>query len=150
VGTNLIAFIVPTGFRMDASGANKLVFSDDSGDFFITVRLTSTTPPAGSEIDFFKNQALSHYPGARISNQFAAYAAGHSGQTFDLAWMNSNGGAQSARIAFVSSPAGTLEFSVLTRTVNFGDAQRYLTVLMSSVRSNETGKLIIKPLPDYS
>jgi hypothetical protein len=150
IGTNQIAFIVPTGFRMDASSGEKIVLSDNTGNYFITVRVTGAAPNGAEPQAFFQNQALTRFPGARISNQFGTFAAGHSGPAFDLAWINSNGAAQSARIAFVSSPAGTLEFSVLSRTVNFGDAQIYLTVLMSSVCSNETGKLLIKPQPDNS
>lgn len=151
VGTNQIAFIVPTGFFMDASNPQKIVLSDDAGEYFITVRVTNPQIPSeGSPDDFFKAIVLNRFAGAKISDQFSARIANHAGTAFDLQWMSPKGGQQSTRIAFVPTAAGVLEFSILSRVVNFKDAQGYLSGLMSSVRSNETGKLVIDPLPDFS
>jgi hypothetical protein len=151
VGTNQFAFIVPTGFRMDASDPQKIVLSDNAGTCFLTVRISSLRiPPAPSPDKFFQTEALSRFPGARITAEASDFAAGHSGDALDLEWTGTGGTKESARVAFIPCAAGVLEFSALARTVNFKDAQMYLTVLMTSVRSNETGKLVITPLPDFS
>jgi hypothetical protein len=144
VGTNELAFMVPGGFHMDASDPGKIVFSDNTGKFFITVRVSgSVSLDAESQVAFFQDRALKRFPSANVSSKFSTFAAGHAGPGYDLNWINSNGGGQYARIVFIPSPAGVLEFSVLARSADIADAQSFLTVLMASVRSNETGKIVI-------
>jgi hypothetical protein len=151
VGTNELAFIIPGGFYMDASNPQKIVLTDPTSDYFITVRvITGASPEAAQQEDYFRGSALSRFPQAKITSQTSQFAANHSGPSFDMEWLTSSGGAQSARIAFIPCKAGVLEFSILTRSANFKTAQTYLSVLMSSVRSNETGKLVIIPQPDFS
>jgi hypothetical protein len=151
IGTNELAFVIPAGFRMDASNPEKIVLTDNGGTYFLTVRVsTQPYPDAASAPDFFKARALNRFPAAKISSESSEFAANHSGPAFNLDWLSPNGVAQSARIAFVFSPAGILEFSVLSRTSDFKDAQTYLSLLMVSVRSNETGKLVIIPDPDFT
>jgi hypothetical protein len=151
VGTNEIVFIVPTSFRMDASDPQKILLTDNTGGCFITVRISGAPhPDAAAQSDFFKAEALSRFPGAKISSQSSEFAANHSGPAFNLEWDGSSGSEQSVRIVFVPCAAGILEFSVLARTVDFKDAQTYLSLLINSVRSNETGKIVIIPEPDFS
>ena len=151
IDTNQIAFMVPQGFFMDASTPGKIVLSDDSGSLFITVRVSHPQIPAeSSPADFFKAEVLHRFPGAKISSQSSDFAANHSGPAFELEWAGPKTVPQWARIAFIPSAAGVLEFSVLSRASNFKDAQTYLSVVMASVRSNETGKLVIEPLPNFS
>lgn len=151
IGTNTIVFIIPTDFHIDTAGNDKVVLADGPSSYFVTVRVTDISlVGADLETAFFQKRALSRFPGATVSSQFSTFAGGHLGPAFDLAWVGAGGTSQSARIAFIPSAAGVLEFSILSRTVNFEDAQRYLTVLMASVRNNETGKLVITPIPPYS
>jgi len=151
LGTNQIVFTIPTGFFMDASNPGKIVLTDPDSNYFITVRvLGRPTTEAGAEADYYRGTALNRFPQAKITSQTSQFAANHSGPCFDMQWLTANGGAQSARIAFVPCAAGVLEFSILTRTPNFKTAQTYLTVLMTSVLSNETGKIVIIPQPPYS
>jgi hypothetical protein len=138
LGNTQIAFVIPTDFSMDASDSQKIVLSDNAGRYFITLRIhPSSGMPADSSPDSFKTQALSRFPGAKISSESSEYAASHSGPAFNLDWLS-------------PCPGGILEFSVLSRSASFKDAQLYLTVLLSSVRTNESGKLVIVPLPGVS
>jgi hypothetical protein len=146
VGTNKIVFIVPGGFWMDAWNPQKIVLTAADKSSFITVRVI---PGAASDTSFFKEQALSLYPGARITQESTELVANHSGPAFNLEWLSS-GVAQSARVSFIPSAAGVLEFSVLTRSTDFKDARMNLETLLSSVQTNESGKLVIVPLPDFS
>lgn len=151
IGTNQIAFTIPGGFYMDASNPQKIILTDANSDYFISVRvITGQAPDTAQPEDYFRGTALSRFPQAKITSQTSQFAANHSGPSFDMEWLTSSGGAQSARIAFIPCKAGVLEFSILTRSINFKTAQTYLSVLMSSVRNNETGKLVITPQPDYS
>lgn len=151
IGTNTIVFVIPTDFHIESAGNDKVVLADSTSSYFVTVRVTDISL-AGTDLEtpFFQKRALSRFPGAKVSNQFSTFAGGHLGPAFDLAWISAAGTSQSVRIAFIPSAAGVLEFSILSRTANFEDAQRYLTVLMASVRNNETGKLVITPIPPYS
>ena len=147
IGAAKLAFIIPTDFFMDASDPQKIVLSDSGGNCFITVR-THPTSEANANSDFFKAEALTRFPGAKISSESSESAGNHSGPAFNLQWSGPSGETQSARIAFIPFGAGVLEFSVLTRSAKFKDAQLYLTVLLSSLRTNESGKLVIVPLHD--
>lgn len=150
-GTNEIAFTIPNGFRMDASNPDRIVLTDGSSAIFITIRLSGPPyPDAASQVDFFRGRALSRFPGAKIASQSSEIAANHSGPAFDLEWLSSSGSPQAARIAFIPCAAGVLEFSVLTQKANFKDADTYLSSLMVSVRTNEAGKIVIRPEPGYS
>ena len=149
IGATQIAFIIPTGFFMDASDTQKIVLADSSGHCFITVRVHPKSE-VNSDADFFKAQALSRFPGAKISSESSESAVNHFGPAFNLEWAGPNGGPESVRIAFIPCAAGVLEFSVLTPSANFKDAQLYLTVLLSSLRTNESGKLVIVPVPTTS
>jgi hypothetical protein len=151
IGTNKLAFIVPTDFRMDASDTGRIVLSGNSSPCYITVRVSSpTSADAESQNAFFRAEALSRYPGAKVSEESSDSAAGHMGNAFNLEWTDASGTPECVRIAFIPCAAGVLEFSAQAPASYFHEAQMNLTVLMTSVRSNETGKLVIVPLPDFS
>jgi len=149
IGTNQIAFIVPGGFQMDAANPEKIVLTEPTRGYFITVRVISLAEST-SETSSFKAAALDRYPGAKITQETMAFVANHSGPAFDLEWLTSAGTAESARIHFIPSAAGILEFSVMARSADFKDARLYFDVLLASVQNNESGKLVIVPLPDFS
>jgi hypothetical protein len=151
VGTNQFAFIVPTGFRMDASDPQKIVLYDEAEDCYIVVRVGYTSLSDGTSQDSsFKSTALGLFPGATITDEFSDAAAGHTGTAFVLKWTNTAGIPQTGRASFIPCAAGVLEFTAFAPTQHFGTAQNYLTILMTSVCSNETGKLVIVPVPDFS
>lgn len=151
VGTNQFAFIVPNGFRMDATDPQKIVLYGEDSGCYITVRVTgSVSSNDNSQDSNFRSTALGWFPGARITDQFADAAAGHTGMAYILGWSNAAGIPQSGRASFIPCAAGVLEFSAMAPANHFREAQNYLTILMTSVCSNETGKLVIVPRPDFS
>ncbi len=151
VGTNQIAFIVPGGFRMDASDPQKILLTNPDSGCFISVRISSAAQvEPGSEASFFRGAALNRFPGAIISQESSELVANHSGPAFNLVWVNTSGASQSARIDFIPTAAGVLEFSVLAPTANFKDAKDTFESLVGSVQNNENGKIVIVPLPDFS
>jgi hypothetical protein len=148
VGTNQFMFIVPAGFQLDASNPRKIVLTDTDCSCFIVLRFDSSTSAdaVGQGPDSWRRLALSRFPGATILNEFAEFAADHSGQAFDLRWRNSGGAEQSARVVFIPSPVGMLEFSVLANSNRFEDSRSSFSSILGSLRSNECGKIEITPL----
>jgi hypothetical protein len=146
IGTNKIVFMVPGDFWMDGSNPQKIVLTSADKSCFITVRVIAG---AGADTSF-KEEALSRYPGAKITQESFELVANHSGPSFNLEWMNPGGVAQSARISFIPTAAGILEFSVLARSSDFKDAWNNFESLLTSVQTNESGKIVIVPRPDFS
>jgi hypothetical protein len=151
-GTNQIAFTVPEGFRADASDPQTIVLSDVNYTCFITFRFAGSMPAGATELqaDSYRNTALSRFPGAKISDEFSECAANHNGPAFDLQWTNSGGTEQSARVVFLPSTAGVIEFTLLASAKNFPDGRNIFKTLLASLRNNEGGKLIITRLSGQS
>jgi len=151
-GTNQFVFEVPAGFQMDASNPQKIVLSDVNCTCFLTFRFAGRMPAGAKELqtDSCRSLALSRFPGAKISNESYDFAGNHGGPVFDLQWQNSSGTEQTARIMFIPSPAGIIEFNLLTTSSKFSDGRSLLNSLLGSFHSNEGGKLEVTQRPDKS
>jgi hypothetical protein len=151
-GTNKYVFIVPSGFRADASSPNKILMTDADNNCFITLRFGESTAapdqPLGTTA--CRAEVLNRYPTAKISHEFTALVANHSGPAFDLNWNNPSGVEQSAQVIFIPFSAGLMEFDLLTSSNKFNDGRNILTVLLGSIQNNEEGTIEIIPLPDHS
>jgi hypothetical protein len=152
MGTNQFALTVPEGFRVDASNPQKLVFSDVNFTYFITFRFVG--PQFGSvkelPVDSYRNMVVNRFPEAKMLKESTAFADNHSGPAFDLQWKNSAGAEQSARVVFIPSGAGVMEFSLLASSSRFSDGRAFFDVLLATFRSNAGGKLQVTPLSDKS
>jgi hypothetical protein len=149
-GTNKFGFVVPEGFRVDASKPQTIVLSDADFSCFITLKLLDPPAEAGkSEIEICRNLASNRFPGGAISDEFTEFAMNRSGPAFDLRWKNSGGMSQSARIAYVPAASGILELSLLTISDKFAENRGVFTSVLSSLCSNETGNLQIRPISPY-
>jgi len=152
LGTNQFALTVPEGYQVDASNPQKIVFSDVNYTCFITCRFIGSAP-AGSDASqdaFYRNLALSRFPGATVADQYSAAAPNLTGPAFELRWRNSFGAEEIACVAFLPTAAGVMEFDLLANSSNF-DAGRYtFRVLLSSLRTNEGGRLEITPVSGQS
>jgi len=148
MGTNVLVFRVPTGCEMDASNSEKIVVSDSDHNSFIMLSFIKLPTEAGNAS--YRNLALNCFAAATISGESTVFAANHGGPAFDLAWKNSGGAEQCARVAFIPMPAGLLEIKLVTDAESFRHGKNLLQVLLSSMRTNEGGKVEIDPLPDHS
>jgi hypothetical protein len=151
-GTNKYVFIVPSGFRADASSPNKILITDAGNNCFITLRFGESTLAPGQPLGIAacRAEVLNRYPTAKISREFTALVANHSGPAFDLIWNNPSGVEQSAQVIFIPFSAGVMEFDLLTSSNKFNDGRNILTVLLGSIQNNEEGTIEIIPLPDHS
>lgn len=138
-GTNVFSFVIPADFRLGDSSPQKMVMVGVSHASHLTLRIFS---PMSSEpkAEFYRNILLSSYTDARVTDEFSRSAANHTGLAFDLLWKNSAGGRQFARVAFIPTPAGILEFSLITTPDKFSGWQNSFDSWLLSIRSNATGK----------
>lgn len=149
-GTNRFAFIVPPGFRLNASNPDKIVLVKNDYSCFLTFQVAE---PLRSDVKKLeaatcRKLVLHRHPGASILNEHSQSVDGHRGPAFDLQWTNTSGVAQSASVAFVPSPAGVLEFSLLSRPAKISEGQYFFSSLLLSFCSNEGGQLKITRLSD--
>jgi hypothetical protein len=151
-GTNRFAFVMPSGFRLDASGSGRLTLTGFENSCFITVRLLAKPAigSAGASVDGYRDSLLVRFPGATIRNRGLEYALNRSGPAFDLEWQNTAGTWQCVRAVFISTPAGVLQFDVSAPISRRADAQLSLGIVLSTLSSNENGKLTIVPFSDKS
>ena len=151
-GTNRFAFVVPQGFRIDNGNPEKVVLTKSDYSCYFTFRLIGPSPALVRELkpEAYRKLALDQHAGAAVVDESAATAAGHSGPAFDLQWKPPGACAQSARLAFIPSPAGVLEFSVVAGTDKFQDARQSFNLVLLNFRSNEGGKLEIPRHTDQS
>jgi hypothetical protein len=151
-GTNVLLFMVPPSFRVDASVPNRITLSSSEGGGFLGVRLVSPPGDSGSQLqtDTCRSLALGRFPGAKVTGEFSEFAANRSGPAFDLTWSNTGGSRQSARLVFISTRLGILEFSLLSEADKFDQFRSYFTIMLSSVCNNEGGKIQIPSAPGNS
>jgi hypothetical protein len=149
-GTNRFAFMVPTGFRLDASNPERIVLLAEDYSCFITFRIRSAMPADTQELNSeeYRGLILSEHPGAKMLDEFSRAAANHTGPAFDIQWKNNFGIEQTARLAFVPSPAGVLEFGLFSSPEKFSAGQPAFNHFLLGFYTNEGGKLNLPPLSD--
>jgi hypothetical protein len=151
LGTNKVAFLVPAGFRLDASDPLNITMSSDdySRVFTLRVKTPLTTDTEPLDPDTYRDLLLTTHPRATIVAQFGLNAANQFGPAFDLRWVPRGNVDRTARVAFIPSKLGVLEFSMVSSPEKFGRAKAELSSLMLSFRaSGPDGKLTMPQLSD--
>jgi hypothetical protein len=151
-GTNEFAFVVPQEFRLDATNPEKVLLVKSDYSCYFTFRLIGPAPALAQELkpETYRELALDQHPGATIMDESSATAAGHSGPAFELQWKPPGTTAQRARLAFIPSAAGVMEFRVVAGTNKFTEARHAFNFVLLNFRSNEGGKLKIARFSDKS
>ena len=146
-GTNQFAFLVPEGFRVDASNPETILLIKTDYSCFLTFRIVGPATAGTTDLkpDSCRELLSNRFPGAKIADVFSLAAANHGGPAFNLQWTNASGVAQSARVAFIPSAAGLLEFSLVASPGRFPAGQPPFNSLLLTFRTNEGGKLEIIP-----
>jgi hypothetical protein len=151
-GTNKFFFPLLEGFRMRndiSQGKVLLIKYDDT--WTLTVRVLKPLEH-GVTVDStpYRDLVLRQFPSPKITEEFSATAANQSGPAFDLQWKVSTRTTASARVAFIPSNAGILEFSLLTTSDQFPKALPDFNRLLMSFRVATNGKVRIRPPPEGS
>lgn len=149
-GTNTFAFVVPSGFDLAAAAGDKIELVNSDRSCLVTLLLLEPPRAFISEADSeaFRPRIASQYPGAEVAEVFALTAAGRSGPAFDLRW-HTDGVTRAARVAYVPSAAGILEFSLIASPDKFAQFLPTLhTVMLTFRASGPDGKLDLPLLSD--
>lgn len=148
-GTNRFAFLIPQGFRLDASSRDKLLVAALNKSCFISIRRvhglnsSADSSPAPSDCRTFLKQ---EYPSLKFRDEFSRAAAGRTGPAFDFEWNISGGAVQSARAVFIPTDIGILEFKLVTNPGNFRAATYKLNNVLLSFTASKDGKLEVVSL----
>jgi hypothetical protein len=137
IGTNVFTLVLPPGFQMDASNPNRIVFVNADYSCYLTFSIIA--PRGEMRPGFCRGLAQRWHPGAKISEEFPQSTGSYLGTACDLQWVNLNGSAQSARVAYASAAAGILQFTLLTQADKFAEGQKAFNSLVWSCHSNEGG-----------
>jgi hypothetical protein len=144
IGTNRFAFLVPDKFRVDTSKAQKtIVVSPDLTRNF-TFRLSPAFPTDTTQVDSdtCRSTLLADHPRATILAETGICAANHSGWIYDLRWCPTTNLVRQARVAFIPSRSGVLEFNIVSSLDKASEARAELNFMLLTLRmSDPDGKL---------
>ena len=149
-GTNQFMIVVPRGLQVDQSSPGKIVILSPDHSYYLIFRMIAAPESNPTKHDSFRGLLTHEYAGAKILEETFSQVAGHTGPSFDLFWRAYGGTEQFVRTAFIPSPAGILEFTLISNSENLRDAQLSFKGLLRGFRSNEKGKINIEPMIDYS
>jgi hypothetical protein len=110
----------------------KIIFTSPSGKSAVTVQFTTNSPGALPEKDILKTLVLQEHPGAGIFNSAVCPTSYRPGVFFDLAAIPAPHVVQRIRHAFVSQPAGGVEFVLSASDDEF---QKDISLVMSMLRA---------------
>lgn len=146
-GTNRFAFLLPTNFRLNSTDATQVQLVTADYGCTLTVGLLPNsspqrlTPAAGREL------LQTRFPSPQIEAESTLAAAGQSGPAFDLRRAGPGGITQAARVAYIPSRAGTLEFCLSTSPEKLSQMLGDLRfVMLTFCASDAQGNLKIRPL----
>lgn len=154
VGTNQFAFIVPKGYFMRVDEVNRQLRAVEREDkCAITVRViaipTNTVDKATGSLkpEAFRELLLQRHPTLKIVEELSLTAGGQAGPGFDYTWRNDSGFTLQSRTAFILTPAGLVEFHLLTSAADKEEFTYALNSMMLTFRFSVNGKL---ELPELS
>ena len=153
IGTNRFAFIVPKGYFMRVDEASRQLRAVEREDkCSITVRLLDTPTNAVDKATgslkpaVFRELLLQRHPTGRIIEELSLSAGGREGPAYDFTWKNDGGLDLQNRIAFIPTPAGIVEFHLLTSAADKEEFTYALNSLMLTFRFAEDGRLELNQL----
>lgn len=140
LGFKEYALQLPDGFRMQNDAAQgRLLLQRADNSCWVTFRIIKTPPGTSPSSATCRDWLLSEQPNAIITGEKSVHAGNNGGLAFDLEWRTS-GFQQSARVAYVPSAVGLLEFKLVSNTSQFGESVNYFKQILASFRLCPNGK----------
>jgi hypothetical protein len=103
------------------------------------------------DTDALREKVRADYPQSAILAEFGASAGNLHGPGFDLRWVATNKLERLARVGFIPTPAGILEFSAVSSAASAARAKSDLSTIMLTFRTaGADGKLELRPVPDHT
>lgn len=133
-GASKFGFRLPTGLYANTANASRITFTEPKYKFFLTMRILTSSPDMLERIERF-------YPGGKITEEPSLDALNRRATVFKVLWKSPEGLFRVIKVAFVNTPAGVMEISVVSDHKYFGDAQNAMAYLLQTARSNESGAL---------
>ena len=133
VNSNLMFTIRPPKgwYRQMDDASRKIMFTAPSGKSAVTIQFTTNSPGQLPPRDVLQEQAQQAHPGAGIVQCAVCPTSCQPGLFFDLVRMPDPGVLQRTRHAFVSQPAGQVEFVLSASDDEFDN---YRNVIMAMLR----------------
>ena len=123
----------PRGWsRLIDEAGHKIVFTSQSGQSAITVLFTGNSPGVLPDDDALEQQVLRAHPGASIVQTSVCPTSYKPGKFFDLTSIPTPHVVQKIRHAYVSQPAGEVEYILSASEAEF-DKDQY--IIMGMVRA---------------
>lgn len=139
-------WLLPGDFRAEQVNADSLMLSSDTRDRFIKVRVLAGLKGGGMpDVPLLGELVAGRQPSAVLRGPFERSAGGGSGVAFDLQWPF-QGSSQTARIVFVASPAGVVEFSLVCHAGAFDQGLNDLNMMLTTLTVAEDGAPLDMPL----
>jgi hypothetical protein len=136
-------FVQPAGWRFKADKSNtRLVLQapDFTANLEIVFVLGNPSPGGRVSLETLRQQVGQRFAEAVILEEFTCYTGSHEGLGCDLTWKPSKAFRAMARIAFVPSPGGMLEFCLTTSPDKFADCQPVFGALLTSFSKSSGSK----------
>jgi hypothetical protein len=139
VNSNLMFDIrPPKGWtKMVDEAGQKIVFTSASGTSAVTVQFTANSPGTLPERGILREQAQKQHPGAGISHGAICATSYKPGVFFDLVAVPTPGIVLRTRHAFVSQPAGEVEFVLTTSDADFGKDSAVFMAMLRAFRVDQ-------------
>ncbi|HYG35466.1 MAG TPA: hypothetical protein VEC99_11810 [Clostridia bacterium] len=149
MGTNRFAFLIPAGYRLQASEQHSVQLIKADYSCMLAVRALGNSTPDGKPLDSNSSRAmvLQQYPRAKILDHSTASVCERVGQSYDIEWITPGKLVRRARIVLVQTDCGIMELSVGSNPERFESAQRgFRTLLLTLVAGDSRGKLNVAPI----
>ncbi len=143
-----IGFQLPDGYQLYPSDLDKVTFLSPDGIRGVSIRLVSSIGAGASELDAdsCRSQALSCFAGSQIIAENPFVADGRHGAGFDLIWSGPTRLPMAARVVYVPSPAGVVEFRAVSPEGNFTEVQSELNLVLVTLRASDASKPLRMPV----
>jgi len=149
VGTNRFAFLVPGGFKIDSSDAQRVTMVRTDSGCVLSIRVLEALPQPGLTPADCREKIAQEHPSCVIEEEFSLAAGNSSGPAFEIRWKGDGGVRRAARIAYVPMRAGVVEFSIDSNPDKFGAMLTHLNYVMLTFRASDlSGKIEPTPLSD--
>jgi hypothetical protein len=143
-GTNKFGFAMPDGFRLSNTEARKLTLVSADFNSIINWQVIGPAPTNGAQLDPAEYRALvlRRHPEAKNLSEFSLCAGGQRGPAFEMQWSGQGGLERTELSVFIITPAGVVEFNLVSSHEKYGTARQKMNTAMLTLRwADEHGKL---------
>jgi len=146
--TNKFGFVMPAGFRLEMQATQQVTLVSADLNCLLGFRVVEPLPPGVTELDpaLYRDRVLSRRPGGKIVEEFSQAAVNRHGPAFDLRWNAAGSVPRRERVLFIPSPAGVLEFSLVSSPEKFECGRQGFNAMLLTFRTQEPDGRLVMPV----